>query len=144
VSQDEIVINARVRVPFSELAFRASRASGPGGQNVNKTESAIELLFDLAHTSALTDDERRRAQGKLAAHVDSDGVMHVESQSERSQLRNREEAIRKFAQLLREALVIPKQRRKTKPTRSSIEARLQTKKRTGDIKRHRRSMTHDA
>lgn len=133
-----LIINAKVRVSLSELTFRASRASGPGGQHVNKTESAIELIFDLARTTALTDDERRRVLVKLASYVDGDGVLHIESQSERSQLRNREEATRKFAQLLREALVLPKKRRKTKPTRSSIESRLQSKKRAGQVKNQRR------
>jgi len=133
-----LIINTRVRVPMSELTYRASRASGPGGQNVNKTETAIELLFDLAHTPVLTDDERRRAMAKLTTYLDGDGVLRVESQSERSQLRNREEATRKFAQLLREALVLPKKRRKTKPTRSSVETRLQSKKRVGQAKRQRR------
>ena len=138
-SDDVILINTRVRVPLRELTYRASRASGPGGQNVNKTESAVELLFDLAHTTAMTDDERRRAMAKLTTYLDGDGVIHIESQSERSQLRNREEATRRFAQLLREALVVPKPRRKTRPTRSSVEARLSSKKREGTIKKMRRT-----
>jgi ribosome-associated protein len=139
MADGDLNINARVVVPQSELTYRASRASGPGGQNVNKTESAVELTFDLAHTPALSEDERRRAMARLASYLDGDGVLHLESQSERSQLRNREEVTRRFAQLLREALVPPKPRRKTRPTRSSVEQRLQSKKRTGEIKRQRQT-----
>jgi ribosome-associated protein len=97
----------------------------------------VELLFDLAQSPALNEDERRRAMARLHPHLDGAGVMHLESQSERSQLKNREAVTRRFAQLLREALVPPKPRRKTKPTRSSIESRLQSKKQASEIKRQR-------
>jgi ribosome-associated protein len=138
MAEDNLIINAQVRIPAAELTYRATRASGPGGQNVNKTESAVELTFDLGNTHALTEDERRRAMARLASYLDGDGVLHLESHSERSQLRNREEVTRRFAQLLREALVPPKPRRKTRPTRSSVEQRLQSKKRAGQRKQQRR------
>lgn len=137
MSESDLIINARVRIPLVEFTYRTVRASGPGGQNVNKTETAVELLWDLAQSPALNEDERRRATSRLQSYLDSAGVLHLESQSERSQLKNREEVTRKFAQLLREALVPPKPRRKTRPTRSSIEARLQSKKQKGEIKRRR-------
>ena len=97
----------------------------------------MELTFDLLNNTRLTEAERERARQKLGSLVDSTGVMHVVAQSERSQLRNRQEAVDRFAALLRDALVVPKKRRKTRPTRSSIERRIDSKKRTAQIKRTR-------
>ena len=135
----DIVINSQVSIPLSELAFQFARASGPGGQNVNRVESAVELSFDLMNSPRLTEAERERARQKLGSLVDSSGVMHVVAQSERSQLRNRQEVVLRFAALLREALVVPKKRRKTRPTKSSVERRIESKKRASQIKRTRQS-----
>ena len=132
-----VVINSHVSIPWSELSFQFARASGPGGQNVNRVESAVELLFDLMRTPFLTEAERERARTKLGSFVDNAGVMHVVAQTERSQLRNREEVTARFAQLLRDALIVPKKRRPTKPSRAAKEQRLNTKKRSGQIKRAR-------
>jgi ribosome-associated protein len=133
-----LVINERVRIPAVELRFEFVRSSGAGGQHVNKTETAVALLFDLARSPSLTDSERERALAKLATRVNSDGVLRLESQDSRSQLKNREEVVRRFAQLLREALVVPRKRRKTKPTRGAIESRLNDKRRLSERKRDRR------
>ncbi len=136
---DALIINARVRIPFSELSFESTRSSGPGGQHVNKNETAVALLFDLGRTSCLNEADRARAQTKLAARINAAGIMRVESKVSRSQLKNRQEAMRRFAQLLRDALLIPKKRIRTKPTRSSVEKRLSAKKHRGAIKRERRA-----
>jgi ribosome-associated protein len=135
----DVVINTRVRIPLAALEFRFTRSSGAGGQHVNKNETAVELSFDLAGSPYLTEDERRRALTKLAGRVTSEGVLRVESQESRSQLKNREEVIRRFAQLLRDALVIPRARRKTRPTRGSVETRLEGKRRRSEHKRNRQS-----
>lgn len=138
---DDLVINARVRIPQSELTYRFSRASGAGGQHVNKAETQVELLFDLAHTPQLTDDEWALATARLASYLDGDGVLHLTSQESRSQMQNREEVTRRFAQLLRKALVRPKRRRKTRPTKAAIEGRLQRKRRASEVKRQRRPVS---
>lgn len=135
----DIVINSHISIPMSELSFQFARASGPGGQNVNRVESAVELTFDLQNSVFLSEAERERARQKLGAMVDSSGVMHVVAQTERSQLRNRQEVVVRFAALLREALIVPKKRRKTRPTKSSVERRIESKKRDSQIKRTRKA-----
>ncbi len=135
--QDVLFINTRVRIPLAELAYEFSRSSGAGGQNVNKNETAVALTFDLARTPALNESERARLLDKLANRVTSDGLLRMESQESRSQLKNREEVTRRFAQLLREALIVPRSRRKTKPSRAAKERRITAKKHAGEIKRGR-------
>jgi ribosome-associated protein len=138
-----LIINDNVRIPYADLSYRTTRSSGPGGQHMNKTETAVELLFDLAHTVLLTEAERALAKQRLASHLDSDGVLHLESQSERSQLRNREEVTGRFVALLKAALVPVKHRRKTKPSRAARERRLTHKRNVGEIKSRRRRPSLD-
>jgi ribosome-associated protein len=137
-SEGLLVINERVHIPLADLSYRYTRSSGPGGQHVNKSETAVELLFDLARAPQLSEAERGLALRRLATYVDGDGMMHLVAQSERSQLRNREEVTRRFAQLLREALVPVKKRRPTRPSRAAHERRLERKRQVGEIKRGRR------
>ena len=132
-----LVINAGVSIPLTEILFRFTRSSGPGGQHANKNETAVELLFDLAHTPQLTDDHRALAAHRLASYLDSDGVMHLSSQTERSQLRNREEVIERFVMLLAKALVPVKQRRRRRIPRAAHENRLESKRRTSHVKQLR-------
>src|SRR5215510_13043590 len=99
-----IAIMAGVEIPESELEFVASRSGGPGGQNVNKVSSRITLRFDLEKSGALNPDQRRRIRAKLASRINKDGVLQVSSQRTRSQDLNREEALLRFAELLREAI----------------------------------------
>ncbi len=136
-AEQELLINSRVRIPYAELQYRFTRASGPGGQHVNKNETAVELLFDLAHSPSLTNEERALAMLRLSGHLDSEGVLHLEARSERSQLRNRVEVTERFAQLLRGALQPVKRRRPTRPSRASQEVRLEHNRRSGSVKRTR-------
>jgi len=117
----------------SEVAFRFSRSSGPGGQHAQKSSTRVEALFDVEASAALTDAERRRVLTKLGP------VVLSIAQDERSQLRNRELATDRIVEQLREATKVRRARRPTKPTRASAERRLDEKKRRGQTKRLRRS-----
>jgi ribosome-associated protein len=130
-------INDRVRIPLSELDFRFSRSSGPGGQHAQKSSTRVELLFDVGGSPSLTDDQRNRVQKRLPGYIDSAGVLHLAAQSERSQWRNRQEAIDRFQELLGQALKRRKRRKPTRPTAASQERRLRKKRRRSEIKKRR-------
>ena len=138
----KLVITSRLSIPMSEIEFRTSRSSGPGGQNVNKLETRVELLFDVARSSSLTDEQRDLLFSRLKSNIDKEGVLRVVSQESRSQWKNKQEAIEKFVQLLRDALKPRKIRRKTTATPLSREKRLMEKKRVSEKKSMRRS-PHD-
>lgn len=125
-------------IPAGELTWRFSRSSGPGGQGVNTTDSRVELVFDVAHTQALPDHLRRRALERLSPRL-VDGVLTVSASAQRSQLQNRQQAERRLREIISAAIAPPpKPRRRTKPSRGSIERRLAQKHRRGDTKRMRR------
>ncbi len=126
-----------VVVPGSELVFRTSRSGGPGGQNVNKVESKVELLFDAANTSSISEVQRVRVFSRLRNRIDSDGVLHISSQVSRSQWENKELVVSEFIRLLREALKPAKKRMKTHPSKASKEKRLKNKKIISEKKRAR-------
>jgi ribosome-associated protein len=132
-------VNAVLSIPRSELQYRATRAGGAGGQHVNTSSTRIELLWDLPHSAVVTDEERERIQAKLAARLDADGMVRVVASDRRSQQQNRQAADERLATLVKQALIVPKKRRPTKPTRSSKEKRLAEKKRHSDKKRERRT-----
>jgi ribosome-associated protein len=134
-----IIINSELRLPQAEVRYRTTRSSGPGGQHVNKTETQVELLFDVAHSPSLRDVQRQRILSRLHSLIDQDGVLHLTAQSERSQLRNREIVTARFQAVLAAALRVPKKRRPTRPTAASKAKRLESKKRRGQIKQLRRS-----
>jgi ribosome-associated protein len=138
-----IWITETTGIPEAELKFRFSRSSGPGGQHVNRTETRVELLFDLASSPSLGDFQRARALEKLSPYVDKNGFLHLVSQSSRSQLRNREEVVERFRTLMRGALKVPRKRRATGPTWAARQRRLEQKKRRSDLKRQRGKVSPD-
>lgn len=121
-----------------ELAFATSRASGPGGQNVNKVESRVELRWNLAASQLLSDEQKQLLLEKLAARLTTEGELLVVAQDDRSQLRNRELALTRFHQLLQKSLHRPKARRATRPSPGAVRERLEGKKRQSQKKANRR------
>ena len=113
---------------IQELKFKAVRSSGAGGQHVNKVSSKVELTFDLENSMALTDLEKNRLLKKLSSKLSKENILFMQCEETRSQHKNKELVIKKFLETLEANLVVPKRRRKTKPTRSAIEKRLKSKK----------------
>ncbi len=130
-------ITNNLTIPLSDLRFRFARSSGPGGQHVNRSATRVELLFDVMGSPSLPEAQRERALKALAPYIDSDGVLHLVSQTFRSQLRNREEVVERFQALMRKAMRVPKRRRPTRPSRAVQERRLASKRRRSEIKRQR-------
>jgi ribosome-associated protein len=130
-------INDELAIPLPELQFRFSRSSGPGGQHVQKSSTRVELYFDVLGSPSLTGEQRARLLSRLAGYIDNAGLLHLVAQSERSQLRNREDVVARFQALLRGALRRRKHRRPTRPTAASQEQRLQQKKEHGQAKQLR-------
>jgi ribosome-associated protein len=125
-------------IPETDLAWRFSRSSGPGGQSVNTTDSRAELSVDVSRSAAIPEHLRVRALERLAGRL-VDGVLTVAASEQRSQLQNREAAAERMAQLLREAVSPPPPpRRPTRPTKGSKERRLQVKRQRSDLKKSRR------
>jgi ribosome-associated protein len=125
-------------IPRDELDVRASRSGGPGGQHVNVTSSRIEVRWSPVRSRALNAEERVRVEHKLASRLDGEGYIRVVSSSTRSQRQNRVLAEERLAEIVRQALVVPRPRKKTKPSRASKEARLAEKRRHSLRKEHRR------
>ncbi|HEY2684278.1 MAG TPA: alternative ribosome rescue aminoacyl-tRNA hydrolase ArfB [Steroidobacteraceae bacterium] len=132
-----LVINDSLVIPDDELEWKFIRASGPGGQNVNKVSSAVQLRFLLPTNASIPIAARNRLRALAGQRILDDGTILIAARSERSQEQNRREALERLAQLIRAALVEPKIRRKTKPTRASKERRIDSKKRRGLTKQGR-------
>lgn len=131
-------VSRSVVVPEKELRWRFSRSSGPGGQSVNTADSRVQLSLDLTTTTALGPTQRARALQRLADRL-VDGVLTVAAQEERSQLRNREIALERLAEILAEAIAPPPRiRRPTKPSKRAVERRIAAKKRRAKTKKLRR------
>ena len=125
-------------VPESDLSYRTSRSSGPGGQHVNKVETRVTVLLDLAATGSLSEAEKERVRERLPTRITRAGVLWVVAQKHRSQSANRDEARARLARLLAMALEPRRRRRATRPTRAAKRRRLEDKRRRGELKRRRR------
>ncbi len=121
----------------SEFTFKTSRSSGPGGQHVNKTDSRVELRFNPQKSELLSDDQKEILLQKFSSQLTSDGDLIVVCQQERSQYKNKALAIEKLYELLHKALRPVKKRKATKPTRASIQKRMELKKQTAEKKKRR-------
>ena len=137
-SLDGIRVNEQVVIPRDELVARATRSGGAGGQHVNTSSTRIELVWNVQESRALTDEQRERVLRKLSSRLDGDRNLRVVASDRRSQRQNRESAEARMADLVREALIVPKKRRPTKPSRAAKQARLESKRRLSDKKRERR------
>ena len=132
-----LVVSEHIAIPDEELEWKFIRSSGPGGQNVNKVASAVQLRFLLPQNSSLPAAVRSRLQRLAGQRLIDDGTILLSARAERSQEQNRRAALERLADLVRAALIEPKVRRKTRPTRASKERRIDTKKRRAGTKRQR-------
>ncbi len=130
-----------ISIPEDELSFAFARSSGPGGQYVNKVETAVELRFDAARSPSLPDSVRARLLRLAGSRASSEGVVIFFAQRFRSQEKNREDAVSRLLALIQKAATPPKPRRKTRPTLASKERRLTAKRRTSGIKRDRKPVS---
>jgi ribosome-associated protein len=132
MSGESIQVTRSVSLPRSEIELRFSRSSGPGGQHAQKSDTRVEAIFDVEASAALSEAQKRRVLAKAGP------VLRAVAQDERSQWRNRELATERLVDSLREALKVPRRRRPTKPSKGSIERRLDAKRRRSNVKRLRR------
>ena len=133
----DLTISRALRIPRRELTFRATRSGGPGGQHVNTSSTRVELWWDVAGSPSLSDAQRQRLLEQLAARIDGSGQLRLVSSGTRSQTQNRAEVTARFQRIVREALVIPRLRRPTQPTKASKQRRLAAKRRRSEIKQRR-------
>ncbi|NLI83628.1 MAG: aminoacyl-tRNA hydrolase [Deltaproteobacteria bacterium] len=130
-------INHRLSIPYDELWLRASRSSGPGGQNVNKVSTRVTLFFDVLHSPSLSEDERGLILQSLGNRINKGGILMVTSQESRSQADNRETVLKRFSDILRNALRVPPQRKQSSVSSSAKHRRLQEKRHRGLLKQER-------
>ncbi len=137
-TRTDLDVSAALSIPRRELAVRASRAGGAGGQHVNTSSTRVELSWNIETSRALSDAQRERLRLALRTRLTDEGTLRVVASERRSQAQNREAAEARLAVIVRRALVVPRKRRATKPTRASVERRLQEKRRRSERKRQRR------
>jgi ribosome-associated protein len=134
-----IRVTAHIDIDEREIEEQFVRASGPGGQNVNKLSTAVQLRFDVRHSPSLASDVRARLERLAGSRLTRDGVLVIIAQRHRTQVRNRHDALDRLLELIRRAAVAPIKRRPTKPTRASRERRIEGKKRRAGVKNLRRA-----
>ncbi|HLF80473.1 MAG TPA: alternative ribosome rescue aminoacyl-tRNA hydrolase ArfB [Anaerolineales bacterium] len=132
-----IAVNRSIQIPEREVQLRFIRAAGPGGQNVNKVASAVELRFDVKHSLALPEEVRQRLIRQSGKKLNSAGVLIIQARRYRSQDRNRQDALERLVRLVRQAAVKPRARRPTRPSRASRESRLEVKRHRSRAKQRR-------
>jgi len=137
---EDLVVTPSVVVPSRELRWSASRSGGPGGQNVNKVSSKVDLRFDLAHTTALTGPQITRLTALARNRLDEDGAIQIVVQDTRDQGQNLELARERLAEMIRACLKPPKARKPTKPSKGAKRRRLDDKKKVGEKKQQRRAV----
>ena len=140
---DGLIVTPHVTIPMNEIELTAITGSGPGGQHVNRSATRIALRWNIRATRALDEMQRTRALGVLSSRVDADGAIRIVAGEYRSQMQNRSAALERLSQLLARALIVPKKRKATRPTKSSVERRLTEKKARGNTKRDRRTSSDD-
>jgi len=134
-----IPVTAHISLDEREIVENFVRASGPGGQNVNKLSTAVQLRFDVRHSPSLPPEVRARLERLAGSRLTRDGVLVIIAQRHRTQARNRQDALDRLIELIRQAAVAPVKRRPTRPTRASRERRIEGKKRRAGVKRLRRT-----
>ena len=133
-----LIINSRVGIPEAELIETFVRSSGPGGQNVNKVASAVQLRFDVNHSSALPEEVKQRLKRLAGRRMTSEGEVIIEARRHRDQEKNRADARERLAALINRALEQPRPRKRTRPSRSSVQERLDQKRKHSERKKMRR------
>lgn len=139
-TENLVAITASLAIPLRELEFRFSRSGGPGGQNVNKVNSKVTLFFNVSLSPSLNNSQKSLVLHRLASRISQQGVLQLSASEHRTQKANKDAVLLRFANLIKQALVVQKPRKKTKPSRGSKERRIASKKKRAVVKQHRQKV----